>query len=82
VKTEGQCVTWARGNRYGFVRRRAGGPDVFVHRNELPAGFTELPVGAWIEFEIRPEEKTGRPAAADVKMLGGTRAASEIGARP
>jgi CspA family cold shock protein len=36
---------------FGFLARE-GGPDVFVHKDALPAGFSELKPGQRVEFGI------------------------------
>jgi len=37
---------------FGFLSQEGGGPDVFVHRDSLPEGTTELKPGQRVEYGI------------------------------
>jgi len=60
-------VKWFNaGKRYGFITQD-GGPDVFVHANEVVGGST-LREGQRVEFDITQGAKG--PQATNVKPIG------------
>jgi superfamily II DNA/RNA helicase/cold shock CspA family protein len=54
------------GRGYGFIKRGTG-TDLFVHHSNLPVGVS-LPVGATVEFAVRPGRKGDE--AHDVALIG------------
>jgi CRISPR-associated protein (TIGR03986 family) len=55
----GTVKRWGLGDHasYGFIQAGSGGGDVFVHRNTLPPGVTELKVGETVYYKERKEPK-------------------------
>lgn len=53
----GTVKRWGLGDHasYGFIQSHGGGPDVFVHRNALPPGCSELKVGETVYYKERKE---------------------------
>ena len=55
---------------YGFVKLDDGGPDVFVHVSALEqAGIHSLPEGSRISFDAVMDQRKGKTAAQNVKLL-------------
>jgi CspA family cold shock protein len=64
-------IKWFSHQRgYGFIQRRDGRPDVFVHANDFrnPPDVHWLVEGNAVEFEVRQAPKG--PRAVDVLVLG------------
>jgi CspA family cold shock protein len=53
---------------FGFIRRD-GCMDLFFHYSDVQADQLMIREGALVEFEVRLD-KTGRPAAAGVTLVG------------
>jgi CspA family cold shock protein len=54
---------------YGFILPDDGGPDVFVHMQAVQrSGLGTLVQGDNVTFEIVANEKTGRSAAANIRL--------------
>jgi len=53
----GTVRRWIQEKGYGFVQRDTGGPDVFVHLQEITDGHTSLEEGQLIEFNIKNSER-------------------------
>jgi CspA family cold shock protein len=54
---------------YGFVARKYGGADVFVHFSAIQAeGYRSLKEGQAVEFEVAPDP-SGREQAANVVVV-------------
>ena len=54
----GKIKNWIGDRGFGFIADDGGGPDVFLHTNEVPQGDRELlKVGTVINFEIRKTPK-------------------------
>ena len=55
---------------YGFILPDDGTRDMFVHVSSLAvSGLTGLGVGECIEYSVRPDKRTGRPCAHDIRVL-------------
>jgi uncharacterized membrane protein YsdA (DUF1294 family)/cold shock CspA family protein len=64
----GRIVSWDDGRGFGFAAV-AGGEDVFVHVKQLRTGQVRPAVGDEVRF-TPTKGRNGRPAAADVEILG------------
>ncbi|KLK91269.1 cold-shock protein [Microvirga vignae] len=55
---------------YGFITPDGGNKDVFVHISAVErAGLHTLKEAQKISYEIQTDRRTGREAAADLKVL-------------
>lgn len=55
---------------FGFIAPEGGGADVFVHRSALDkCGMSGLATGDQVEYELRPSPKSGKMAAANLKLI-------------
>ena len=53
---------------FGFIVQDGGGPDVFVHVSAVErAGMPGLVEGQKLSFDIEPDRKTGKSAAANLQ---------------
>ena len=53
---------------YGFIVQDAGGPDVFVHISAVErAGMHTLNEGQKIAFDVEPDRRSGKNAAANLR---------------
>ena len=53
---------------FGFIAPDDGGKDVFVHATALEsAGMRGLIEGQKISFEVQPDRRTGKDAAANLQ---------------
>lgn len=60
---------WNAHKGYGFIKPDDGGPDLFVHVNNLTDdGPDELPVGARVRFDEGTDPRKGKPAAFAVAL--------------
>ena len=54
---------------YGFIARKDGGKEVFVHRNAIiSTGSTILSVGQQVRFDVQ-ESRNGPWAATNVQVI-------------
>ena len=54
---------------YGFIQPDDGGPDVFVHISAVErAGYATLAEGAKISYELKPDRKTGKSNADNLRL--------------
>lgn len=54
---------------FGFITRDEGGDDAFVHISALErSGISELREGQKVEFELVADRKSGKMAAANLKL--------------
>ena len=54
---------------YGFIKTDDGGSDVFVHVSAVErAGLTSLPEGGKISYELKPDRKTGKNNADNLRL--------------
>lgn len=62
-------VKWFNAEKgYGFIQPDEGGKDVFVHVSAVEqAGMRHLQEGQKISFEIVPDRRTGKSAAANLR---------------
>lgn len=53
---------------FGFIVQDGGGPDVFVHISAVErSGLQGLNEGQKLSFDIEPDRRTGKSAAANLK---------------
>ena len=53
---------------YGFIVQDGGGPDVFVHISAVErAGMRTLVEGQKVTFDIEPDRRSGKSAAANLQ---------------
>ncbi len=53
---------------FGFIQPDAGGNDVFVHISAVErAGLPTLHEGQKVSFEVEPDRRTGKMAAANLQ---------------
>lgn len=64
---QGNIKHWKFESGYGFIKVD-GGPDVFVHKKQLP-GFDHLLPGQKVEFETEANWRNGKTHAVNVKVL-------------
>lgn len=63
---EGKVKWFSLDKGYGFIKRRGGGKDVFVHINEvLSSGYETLIENEEVEFEIIENER-GQICASNI----------------
>jgi cold shock protein len=66
----GRVVTYDPARKFGWIARGGDDPDLFVHASELrKAGIDNLRRGDRVQFAIKPDRRTGRPAAVNVRLL-------------
>lgn len=61
---KGTVKFFSNQKQFGFIKQDNGGPDVFVHQNQLDAGVV-LATNQRVEFEIEKREKG--PSAKNVR---------------
>ncbi|MBI1203347.1 MAG: cold-shock protein [Rhodopseudomonas sp.] len=55
---------------FGFIVQDGGGPDVFVHISAVErSGMSTLNEGQKLQFDIEPDRKNGKSAAANLKSI-------------
>jgi cold shock CspA family protein len=80
----GTCLWFDVKKGYGFIRRKKGGPDVFVHYSKIvaePGEFRLLEENDVVEFEpFFAERGDGKqkPQAKNVRIIRGEHHADEI----
>jgi cold shock protein len=53
---------------YGFITQDGGGPDVFVHISAVErAGMRTLVEGQKLTFDVEPDRRSGKSAAANLQ---------------
>ena len=53
---------------FGFIVQDGGGPDVFVHISAVElAGMSNLVEGQKLSFDIQPDARKGKSAAANLR---------------
>jgi cold shock protein len=63
-------VKYYRDDRgFGFIKRDAGGADIFVHVHGCDDGVDSLKAGQRVRFEERVSEHSGKPEAFAVVLL-------------
>ena len=69
MRTTG-TVKWYNDNRgFGFIARDDRADDVFVHATALNGGPRPLDEGDRVEFDVVPDQKTGRTRADNVVRI-------------
>ena len=55
---------------FGFIVQDGGGPDVFVHISAVErAGMSNLNEGQKLSFDVQPDQKNGKSAAANLQAI-------------
>jgi CspA family cold shock protein len=64
-------VKWFNDSKgYGFITPDDGSRDVFVHFSAVQSeGFKSLKEGQRVEYQVEEQDRTGKPAAAQVVKL-------------
>ena len=65
----GKIVKWNEKRGFGFIEYNEG-DQVFVHISHVSAFQTFLDRGTSVEFEIVPDERSGRTRADAVTVIG------------
>jgi CspA family cold shock protein len=53
---------------FGFIAPDGGGSDVFVHASAVEsAGLPALTEGQKLSFEVKTDQRSGKPAASDLQ---------------
>jgi cold shock protein len=62
-------VKWFNAEKgYGFIQPDEGGKDVFVHISAVEqAGMRYLQEGQKVDYEVVPDRRTGKSAAANLR---------------
>jgi CspA family cold shock protein len=67
----GTLKFWKADKGFGFLQRDDGGPDVFVHMNQLSrTGITELRADDVFQFDVGSNPRDGRQQAVNLVLLG------------
>ena len=63
-------VKWFNSTKgFGFIQPSTGGKDVFVHISAVErSGLTSLNEGQSVEFEVLEDRRTGKSAAANLRL--------------
>jgi cold shock protein len=63
-------VKYYRDDRgFGFIRRDAGGADIFVHVHGCDVGIGGLKIGQRVRFEERISKHSGKPEEYEGALL-------------
>ncbi|WP_051175182.1 cold-shock protein [Nocardia exalbida] len=68
----GKLVSFDSSRGFGFIRPEDGGPDVFVHVNDIGLDEDELRQGRVFEFEVTEGDRG--PKAVNLNVVGGSSA--------
>ncbi|WP_067778238.1 MULTISPECIES: cold-shock protein [Nocardia] len=69
----GKLVSFDSSRGFGFIRPEDGGPDVFVHVNDIGLDEDELRQGRVFEFDVTEGDRG--PKAVNLSAVGGAAAA-------
>ncbi|WP_373862588.1 cold-shock protein [Nocardia lijiangensis] len=70
----GKLVSFDSSRGFGFIRPEDGGPDVFVHVNDIGLDEDELRQGRVFEFDVTEGDRG--PKAINLSAVGGQAAAA------
>ncbi len=66
---EGRVITYDPAKRYGWIAQAGDAGDLFVHASELrKANIANLTRGDRLLFDIKPDKRSGRPTAANIRL--------------
>ena len=65
----GSVKCWFLDRGFGFLKPDDGGGDVFCHIRSVKSAVQELHPGDLVEFDVKPNNKDGRLAAVDVRVV-------------
>jgi cold shock protein len=66
----GILKTFKADKGFGFIKPDDGGPDVFVHVSAAErSGVHQLHAGMRLGFDEETDRKTGKPRAANLRLL-------------
>jgi cold shock protein len=69
MASAGILISWDEDRRYGWLRPRDGGRDVFVGEGAIKAsGLGSLPVGASVEYTVSTS-RAGKPSAEELREV-------------
>jgi len=60
---KGQVVAWMTTRFFGYIKREDTGVEHFFHGNEVE-NKNEIVIGAYVEFQLGPANRLGRPLQA------------------
>ncbi len=69
----GKLVSFDGSRGFGFIRPEDGGPDVFVHVNDIGLGEDELRQGRIFEFEVTEGDRGPKAVNLRSPRLAGSR---------
>jgi CspA family cold shock protein len=64
----GRLKTWREDRGFGFIQPDDGGDDVFCHVTRLLDGLMSPPIGARVQYDVRPSRRDGRLEAVNVAI--------------
>ena len=66
----GSVESWNAEKGYGFIIQDSGEEDAYVHRSFIDWNSIEaLDTGMRVSFNTTPNRRTGRPNAANIKII-------------
>jgi CspA family cold shock protein len=65
----GSVKNWFSERGFGFLKPDDGSADVFCHIKSVKSVTQQLHPGDVVEYDVRPNERDGRLAAVDVRVI-------------
>ncbi len=67
----GTIASWKTDRGFGFIARDDGQGEIFVHFRSLVGQDRDwLPTRTKVSFDIAPDERSGKPRAVNVAVIG------------